>query len=103
MCFDRYSKKIWHLDIERSDDDDDPFILPIIELLKRKRFSFPNVKSLIVDVGSENMSEMNMVQFLQPNLVSLELYGGYYTRSFLEVTRVGTTCLIQMSNLTYYH
>ncbi|KAL2010205.1 hypothetical protein VTN00DRAFT_6012 [Thermoascus crustaceus] len=84
---DWYSKKIRHLDIERADDDDNTFILPIIELLKRKRFYFPNVKSLIIDVGSENMNEMDMAHFLQPNLVCLELYGGYYSQFFLEVTR----------------
>lgn len=62
--------------------------LPIVQLLMRKGFSFPNVKALSVDIGSENMKEEDMAHFLQPNLVCLELYGGYYTRWFLEQIQV---------------
>jgi hypothetical protein len=41
-----------------------------------------------VDDGSENMKEEQMSQFLRPSLVTLQLYGGYYTKWFLEQIKV---------------
>lgn len=58
------------------------------ELIAGGFFSFPGLRSVIVDIGSENMKEEHMLQFLSPSLVSLELFGGYYTAWFLDQIKV---------------
>lgn len=56
--------------------------------MQNKHFTFPNLKSVVIDLGSENMPESVMAQFLCPTLLSLELYGGYYTGWFLDQIKV---------------
>lgn len=46
-----------------------------------------------MDVTSENSHEDVVAQFLQPNLVGLEVFGGYYTRWFLEQIRTSSPSL----------
>lgn len=75
-----------YLDIEIDVNPHEP--ASIFQLLKAKIFTFPNARSVIVDLGSENMKEKDMAQFLSRNLVGLELFGGYYSRWFLEQVKV---------------
>lgn len=83
----RYTKKIRYLDIEQCDQRDDD-VDQIAYSLKEKQFTFPHVKSVIIDLGSENMDEKVMAQFLSHGLITLELYGGHYTRWFLSQIQV---------------
>lgn len=85
-CPNRYTKKIRCLDLEIEYDESNLLSIPL--LLKQRQFAFANARSVIVDLGSENMNEKDMVQFLSPSLLCLELYGGYYTRWFLEQVKV---------------
>ncbi|KAJ5183799.1 hypothetical protein N7492_001415 [Penicillium capsulatum] len=78
---DWYTKKIRILDLY-NDDEDEPS--SITTLVHNKHFTFPNLKSVVIDLGSENMPESVMAQFLCPTLLSLEVYGGYYTSWFLD-------------------
>ncbi|KKA16370.1 Protein kinase-like domain protein [Rasamsonia emersonii CBS 393.64] len=85
---DWYTRKIRHLKLRTCDDDDDDGDdgddFPIQRLLKEKGFHFPNLVSVVVDIGNENMTEEDMARFLQLNLLCLELFAGSYTRWFLE-------------------
>jgi hypothetical protein len=62
---------------------------PAIEkLLAEATFSFPNLRSAWVHLGLCNLEEKDMAQFLSPNLISLELFGGHYTTWYLEMIKV---------------
>ncbi|KAI9924535.1 hypothetical protein MW887_006807 [Aspergillus wentii] len=88
---DWYTKKIRCLDLEIEYDESNLLSIPL--LLKQRQFAFANARSVIVDLGSENMNEKDMVQFLSPSLLCLELYGGYYTRWFLEQVKIKSPLL----------
>lgn len=82
----RYTSKIRHLSISYSDDlREDP---AIEKLLAEATFSFPNLRSAWVHLGLYGLEERDMAQFLSPNLVSLELFGGYFTTWYLDMIKV---------------
>ncbi|KAJ5115823.1 hypothetical protein N7456_000171 [Penicillium angulare] len=52
-------------------------------MLDQSEISFPNAKSILIDIGTPNMKEDDIAMLLQHNLIALQLNGGYSSTWFL--------------------
>lgn len=84
----RYTRKTRYLDLQRCHERND--LEPVARALETQQLIFSRLKSAIADLGSEDMIETVMAHLLSPNLVTLELYGGYYTTWFLDQIQVSS-------------
>lgn len=63
------------------------------------RWSALKAKTILVDLGSHNMEHKCMAVLIQPALISLELFGGYYNDQFLQLLTVWNCQLLCLFTL----
>lgn len=66
---------------------------PISVLLKEEGFRFPNLKSLVMKPIDDSVHEEYVAQFLQSNLILINIFSGFYSSWFFDQIIVSSTRL----------